>query len=78
MKLLFVIAFCLSVSLKCVATLIFILCPGKARTGTASNNLLRCVVGASATAAVVPMINGIAIGWSVSVFAFLNLAASPF
>ena len=51
--------------------------PGKAGTVTASNNLLRCLIGAAATAAVVPMINGIGIGWSVSIFAFLNLAATP-
>ena len=75
--LLFVIAFCLSASLNCVATLMLDLYPGKAGTVTASNNLLRCLMGAAATAAVVPMINGIGIGWSVSIFAFLNLAATP-
>ena len=72
--LLFVIAFCLSASLNCVATLMLDLYPDKAGT---SNNLLRCLMGAAATAVIVPMINGIGMGWSALIFAFLNLAATP-
>jgi len=75
--LLFVIAFCLSASLNSVGVLMLDLYPGKAGTVTASNNLLRCLLGAGATALVLPMINGIGIGWAVSFFAFLNIATTP-
>lgn len=75
--LLFVIAFCVSASLNCVACLMLDLYPGKAGTVTAANNLLRCLLGAGATALVLPMINGIGVGWAVTIFAFLNVAALP-
>lgn len=75
--LLFVIAFCLSSSLNCVVVLMVDLYPGKAGTVAASNNLLRCLLGAGATALVLPMINGMGIGWTLSLFALLNLVATP-
>ncbi|KAL1983470.1 hypothetical protein VTN96DRAFT_10291 [Rasamsonia emersonii] len=75
--LLIVIAFCLSASLNCIAVLMVDLYPGKAGTVTASNNLLRCLLGAGATALVLPMINGIGIGWTCSFFGFLNFATTP-
>lgn len=74
---LFVIAFCVSASLNCVVCLMLDLYPDKAGTVTASNNLLRCSFGAAATAVVVPMINGIGVGWAVTMFALLNIAALP-
>ncbi|KAF5232798.1 hypothetical protein FANTH_12809 [Fusarium anthophilum] len=67
--LLFVIAFCLSASLHCATCLMLDLYPGKAGTVTASNNLLRCLLGAGAAAAVVPMINAIGTGWTLTIFA---------
>lgn len=51
--------------------------PGKAGTVTASNNLLRFLLGAGATVAVVPLINAIGIGWAISIFGFLKIVASP-
>jgi len=74
---LFVIAFCISAAGNTIAVLMVDLHPGKAGTVTASSNLTRCLLGAGATALVVPMINGIGIGWTVSVFAFLSIAVSP-
>ncbi|KAI0485177.1 MFS general substrate transporter [Xylariaceae sp. FL0804] len=74
---LFVISFCLSASLNCVACLMLDLYPGRAGTVTASNNLTRCLLGAGATAAVVPMINGIGVGWAASLFALINIGALP-
>ncbi|PFH57176.1 hypothetical protein XA68_15405 [Ophiocordyceps unilateralis] len=38
--------------------------PGKAGTATAANNLTRCLVGAGASAAIVPMINAMGVGWA--------------
>ncbi|TVY68736.1 Itaconate transport protein, partial [Lachnellula suecica] len=56
--LLFCIGFCASASLNCIAALLLDLYGGRAGTVTASNNLLRCALGAGATAATVPMIDG--------------------
>lgn len=74
---LFVISFCLSASLNCVACLTLDLYPGKAGVVSASNNLLRCLLGAAATTAVVPMINAIGVGWAVTIFACINVVALP-
>ncbi|RMZ81652.1 hypothetical protein DV737_g2423, partial [Chaetothyriales sp. CBS 132003] len=75
--LLLVIAFCLSASLTCVACLTLDLYPGKAGTVTASNNLLRCLLGAGATAAVVPMISAVGVGWAVTIFSLINVVTLP-
>lgn len=74
---LFVLGFCISASLNSVACLILDVYPTKAATVSASNNLLRCLLGAGATAAIVPMINAIRIGWSVTIFALINIFALP-
>jgi MFS family permease len=74
---LFVIAFCVSSSLNSVACLMLDIYPKKAGTVTASNNLLRCGFGAAATAVVVPMINGIGVGWALTIFALLPIVSLP-
>lgn len=38
--------------------------PGKAGTASAANNLSRCLVGAGATAAIVPMVEAMGVGWA--------------
>ncbi|PHH67427.1 hypothetical protein CDD81_38 [Ophiocordyceps australis] len=38
--------------------------PGKAGTATAANNLTRCLVGAGASAAIVPMMEAMGVGWA--------------
>ncbi|RMD43467.1 hypothetical protein DV735_g1653, partial [Chaetothyriales sp. CBS 134920] len=75
--LLLVIAFCLSASLNCVACLTVDLYPGKAGTVSASNNLLRCLLGAGSTAVVVPMISAVGVGWAVTIFALINVVTLP-
>lgn len=74
---LFVIGFCVSASLNCIAVLTLDIYPGKAGTVMAANNLLRCALGAGATAAIVPMINAIGLGWALVAFSSLNIAALP-
>lgn len=73
---LFCIGFCASASLNCIAALLLDLYVGRAGTVTASNNLLRCLLGAGATAATVPMINGVGIGWAMTIFGLLNTGDS--
>ena len=62
------IGFCLSAPLDCIVVVIIDIYPGEAGTVNASNNLLRCSLGAGATAAVLPMTNTIGIGWTVTFF----------
>ncbi|KAI1382308.1 major facilitator superfamily transporter [Hypoxylon crocopeplum] len=50
---------------------------GSAGAATASNNLTRCLVGAAATAAIEPMINGVGSGWAFMILGFLYLVFSP-
>ncbi|KAG8357758.1 hypothetical protein FVEN_g4262 [Fusarium venenatum] len=38
--------------------------PGKAGTASAANNLTRCLVGAGASAAIIPMIDAMGVGWA--------------
>ncbi|KAJ2902535.1 major facilitator superfamily transporter [Zalerion maritima] len=58
-------------------TLVSDISRGRAATATAANNLTRCLLGAAATAAIVPMIDGIGIGWAFTVFGALYVAAFP-
>ncbi|KAK7956645.1 uncharacterized protein PG986_005867 [Apiospora aurea] len=51
--------------------------PGHAGSATAANNLTRCLVGAAATAAVNPMIDGIGDGWAFFILGALALAGAP-
>ncbi|KAK7420436.1 hypothetical protein QQZ08_010423 [Neonectria magnoliae] len=51
--------------------------PGKAGTATAANNLTRCLVGAGATAAIVPMMDAMGVGWAFTLIGCLLLVCAP-
>ncbi|KAK8051539.1 MFS multidrug transporter [Apiospora rasikravindrae] len=51
--------------------------PGHAGSATAANNLTRCLVGAAATAAINPMIDGIGDGWAFFIIGALCFAGAP-
>lgn len=51
--------------------------PGKAGTATAANNLTRCLVGAGASAAIVPLIEAIGTGWACTLIGGLYVLFSP-
>ncbi|KAI5456981.1 major facilitator superfamily domain-containing protein [Mariannaea sp. PMI_226] len=51
--------------------------PGKAGTATAANNLSRCLVGAAATAAIVPMIDAMGVGWAFTLVGGLLFVTCP-
>lgn len=51
--------------------------PGHAGAATAANNLTRCLVGAGATAAINPMIDGIGDGWAFFLLGALSFAGAP-
>ncbi|KAI0382010.1 MFS general substrate transporter [Hypomontagnella monticulosa] len=50
---------------------------GSAGAATASNNLTRCLIGAAATAAIGPMINGVGVGWAFTILGLIYLLFSP-
>ncbi|KAK8059848.1 MFS multidrug transporter [Apiospora saccharicola] len=50
---------------------------GHAGAATAANNLTRCLVGAAATAAINPMIDGIGDGWAFFLLGSLSFAGAP-
>lgn len=51
--------------------------PGRAGTATAANNLTRCLVGAGASAAIVPMIDAMGVGWAFTLAGGLLLLCLP-
>ena len=51
--------------------------PGKAASSTAANNLFRCLLGAGSTAAVVPMIDKMGVGWAYTFASLVWIALSP-
>ena len=75
--LMFVIGYCLIAAFNVSSVLMVDIYPGQAATATAANNLVRCVMGAAATAAVVPMIHAMGRGWAVTVLALIWLGFSP-
>ncbi|KAK2000207.1 MFS general substrate transporter [Colletotrichum falcatum] len=74
---LFALGFCAAASLNCIQTLMIDINPGQVGTVVASNSLLRCLLGAGATAATVPLINGVGIGWAMTVLGGLNALFMP-
>ena len=50
---------------------------GKAGTATAANNVTRCLVGAGASAAVVPMINAMGVGWAFTLIGGIYVLCVP-
>lgn len=51
--------------------------PQAPATATAANNLVRCWIGAGASAAIVPMTNAMSSGWAYTLLALLNLSMAP-
>jgi multidrug resistance protein len=51
--------------------------PQAPATATAANNLVRCWIGAGASAAIVPMTNAMSSGWAYTLLALLNLFMAP-
>jgi MFS family permease len=74
---LFISTFCLSGAFNGLSTLIVDLNRTSAGTATAAMNLARCLMGAGAVAAVIPMLQKIGIGWTSVVIAGVWAVFSP-
>ena len=75
--LLFFIGLTVTAVYSVLGLLIIDIWPGRPATATAGNNLVRCFLGAGATAAVVPMIERLGEGWAFTLIGFLSLATFP-
>ncbi|KAM5354152.1 hypothetical protein ACJ41O_000802 [Fusarium nematophilum] len=51
--------------------------PGKPGTASAANNLTRCLVGAGASAAILPMIEAMGVGWACTLVGGLYVVTCP-
>jgi len=60
-----------------ISTLIVDMNPDDAGAATASSNLTRCLVGAGASAAIQPMIDGLGVGWAFTVLAGISGLFGP-
>ena len=74
---LFLQGFSLIASTQVISILIVDINPGLAGTATAAFNLIRCLLGAGATALIVPMTNSLGLGWSYTLIGLLYVALSP-
>lgn len=74
---LFVMGLAMTGAFNTVSALLVDLYPTKAATATASNNFVRCLLGAGATAVIDPMINSMGRGWCFTFIALVMLATMP-
>ena len=63
--------------LNVISTLLVDLYPDSPATATASNNLVRCSLGAGATAVIQKMISKLGNGWCFTLVGLICLASSP-
>ena len=75
--LLFLLALTMTASFNAVSTLLVDFYPRRPATATAANNLCRCLLGAGATALIVPMINAMGRGWTFTLLGMFMFATSP-
>lgn len=74
---LFFTSFSMSVAFNVTSTLLVDFYPNSPATATAANNVVRCLLGAGATAAVVPMIDAMGRGWTFTFLTLFLVATSP-
>ncbi|KAH7014217.1 major facilitator superfamily domain-containing protein [Microdochium trichocladiopsis] len=60
-----------------INTLIVDMNPTAASAATASNNFTRCLMGAAASAAIQPMIEGVGPGWAFTILVAISTVAAP-
>lgn len=76
--LMFFVGLGLTGSFICASTLLVDLHPSSPASATASNNLVRSLFSAAASAAIDPMLKNLGRGWAFTVICFILLATVPF
>jgi hypothetical protein len=74
---LFISGIAVTGAFSAMGTLVVDLNPNSAARATASNNLVRCFLGAGATAIILPMINALGRGWCFTLVAFVMATVGP-
>lgn len=74
---LFFLGLGLTSAFNTVSTLLVDLYPDRAATATASNNFTRCLLGAGATAVIIPMLDAMGRGWCFTFVALVMMATTP-
>ena len=74
---LFFLGYTLIASTQSVSILIVDINPGLAGTATAAFNLVRCLLGAGATALILPLTNAMGWGWAYTLVALIYVVMSP-
>jgi MFS family permease len=69
----FICAFCLMAVQNTLSSLIVDLFPDRPAAATAAANLLRCWLGAAASAVINPMLNGMGYGWCFTLLGLLSM-----
>jgi hypothetical protein len=73
---LFILGYCLIAGTQALNVLMVDIYPGKPATATAANNVVRCLLGAAASAAIVPMSEAMGNGWAYTLLAVLFVVSS--
>ena len=73
---LFIMGYCLIAGFQALNVLMVDIYPGKAATVTAASNVTRCLLGAAASAAIVPMSDAMGNGWAYTLIALLFVLSS--
>lgn len=73
---LFILGYCLIAGTQCLNVLMVDIHPGKPATATAANNVVRCLLGAAASAAILPMSAAMGTGWAYTILALLFVVSS--
>lgn len=68
---------CILASNQLATVLLVDVNPDKPAVATASNNLVRCLLGAGASALISPMINGVGVGWALTIVAGAWVSFAP-
>lgn len=75
--LLFIMGYAITAAFQVLNVLMVDIYPGRPATATAANNIVRCELGAAASAAIVPMAQAMGNGWAYTLLAALFVAYSP-
>lgn len=75
--LLFIMTYSAAGAFTVMTVLVIDLYPESPGTASAANNLVRCWLGAGATAAIIPMINAMGRGWAATLVGFIYFGSAP-
>ena len=70
---LFLLGYALIAGFQCLNVLMVDLYPTQATSASAANNLVRCLLGAASSAAILPMSDAMGAGWAYTTLAFMFL-----